>query len=231
MKAIILAAGMGKRLRPHTDKLPKCLIKIKGRPILERQIGILRDCGVKDILVVSGFKFKKVKDFCRSFRGVEVIRNPFYAYSNSVVSVWLSMNKWNGDLIFMNSDIILERKLLKRIVTNRADLAVLVKKGDRNGYRVRIENGRVRKMSMDIPDSLTFGVYAGITKIRAKRLGSFGAVLARWLEAGRLNDWYEDVVSEISGSGAGVKPILIDSFFWHEIDTPEELNHLRRRLK
>ncbi|MFH1508339.1 MAG: phosphocholine cytidylyltransferase family protein [Candidatus Omnitrophota bacterium] len=231
MKAIILAAGLGRRLRPYTKNLPKCLIEIKGKAMLERQINLLRSCGVKDILVVCGFQAKKVKLFCRRFKGVEVILNPLYAHSNSVISVWLSMSRWNGDLIFMNSDILLDKLLLERVIQDKSQISVLVKKGKKDGYRVRLDKGKVIKMAMDIPDKLTFGVYSGITKIRYNYLKIFGRILEKWLEQGRWNDWYEDVVSEMAGKGFGVKPVLINSLFWHEIDTPADLASLRRIIK
>jgi choline kinase len=231
MKAIILAAGMGRRLKPYTQNLPKCMVKVGGKALLERQIGLLNSCGIKDILIVCGFQAKKVKLFCRRFKGVEVIFNPFYAHSNSIISVWLSMSKWNGDLIFMNSDIILESALLKKIIKDKANLSVLVKQREKGGYRVRLNRGRIIKMAMDIPDKLTFGVYSGITKISYNYLKLFGRMLEKWLEQGRWNDWYEDVVSEMAGKGFGVKPILINSFFWHEIDTPEDLVSLKKITK
>lgn len=231
MKAIILAAGLGRRLRPYTNNLPKCLIKIKGKTILERQINLLMACGIRDILIVCGFQAEKVRLFCSKFKGVRVIFNPFYAHSNSVVSVWLSKDKWDEDLIFMNSDILLDKMLLKEMIQDKSSISILVKKGEKEGYRVRLNKEKVQKMAMNIPDKLTFGVYSGITKINRKSLDLFGSVLGKWLEQGRWNDWYEDVVSEMAGKGCGVKPILINSFFWHEIDTPEDLASLKRIIK
>lgn len=231
MKAIILAAGTGSRLRPYTQNLPKCLIKIKGRAILERQISLLRTCGVKDILVVCGFHAGKVKLFCKQFKGVEVIFNPFYASSNSVVSVWLSMVKWNSGLFFINSDILLDSFLLKKVMRDNAQISVLVKKGEKDGYRVRLKGQNVKEMGMGISEKFTFGAYAGITKINKSVLKPFASALDDWLESGHFDDWYEGVVSEMARKGFRVKPILTDSYFWHEIDTPQDLKQTRFLLK
>ena len=55
MKAIILAAGMGSRLKPLTDSMPKCMLEIAGKPLLHHQISTLRRAGVRNIIVVGGY--------------------------------------------------------------------------------------------------------------------------------------------------------------------------------
>ncbi|MFQ5903339.1 MAG: NTP transferase domain-containing protein, partial [Candidatus Binatia bacterium] len=82
MKAIILAAGNGERLRPYTEHTPKCLLDIGGRTILGLQIQSLRECGINEVVIVVGFKFEKVEEFLRTDhrfgREVRTLYNPFY---------------------------------------------------------------------------------------------------------------------------------------------------------
>ena len=71
MRAIVLAAGMGTRLLPLTRDRPKCLVELAGRPLLERQIAVLRRVGIDDISVVTGYRSDQVKP-----PGVRIIANP-----------------------------------------------------------------------------------------------------------------------------------------------------------
>ena len=77
MKAIILAAGMGTRLRPLTNEMPKALVKVNGKPMLERQIEFLHEKGIKDIIIVTGY-LKEKFDYLQGKYGVELIFNEKY---------------------------------------------------------------------------------------------------------------------------------------------------------
>ena len=70
MKAIILAAGEGKRLRPLTEDVPKCMVTLFGKSLLERQIEIFRQCGIDDISIVTGYCHDKI-----TFPNVQYFRN------------------------------------------------------------------------------------------------------------------------------------------------------------
>ena len=230
MQGIILAAGTGRRLLPHTKNTPKCLIKINGKSILDYQIGLFKECGLKDVIVICGFKAEKIRKHLKGEANIRLIYNPYYSQTNSVVSLWLAIDFLKGNLLIMNSDIITEKKLLNKIIGLKAEAAVLV---DRRmqGYRVRIKKGNISHMSMEIPQGSAFGTYAGVTKISGKRLGIFKNKLERWVGTGRINDWYEDAVVGMVRSGVKVKPVLTDDYLWCEIDTPGELKHAKALLK
>ena len=79
MKAIILAAGEGKRLKPYTDSRPKCMVPLAGRPLLHWQLDVLRSAGIKDIVIVGGYRAEALKA-C----GASVVTNPRYDSTNMV---------------------------------------------------------------------------------------------------------------------------------------------------
>ena len=94
MKAIILAAGRGKRLYPYTKYIPKCLLDIGGGvTILEHQINSIRACGIDEVVIVIGFGFEKVENFLRNYDGlglkIKTLYNPFYQTTNSLISLWM----------------------------------------------------------------------------------------------------------------------------------------------
>ncbi len=108
MKAIILAAGRGKRLYPYTKYIPKCLLDIGGVTILEHQINSIRDCGIDEVVIVIGFGFEKVENFLRTYDGlglkIRTLYNPFYQTTNSLISLWIARGEMDQDIVVMNGD-------------------------------------------------------------------------------------------------------------------------------
>ena len=93
MKAIILSAGQGKRLLPLTERAPKCMLPVRGRPLIGRQIDALLRCGVDDITVVVGFGAESVEAGLAERYGPRRIRtlyNPFFAITDNLVSCWVA---------------------------------------------------------------------------------------------------------------------------------------------
>ena len=83
MKAIILAAGEGRRLRPYTKNKPKCMVKINGVSLLDRQISIIKSLGIEEIIIIGGYKADNLKS-----RGSKLIINPRYHETNMVWSLF-----------------------------------------------------------------------------------------------------------------------------------------------
>ena len=86
MNAIILAAGMGTRLRPLTNDRPKCLVEVNGIPMVERQIQFLKEKGIDDITLISGYKAEAL-DFLKEKYGVDIVFNDRYDTCNNINSL------------------------------------------------------------------------------------------------------------------------------------------------
>lgn len=120
MKAIILAAGRGSRMKNLTDDGPKCLVEFHGRALLDWQLSSLRDAGVDQIAIVTGYKRELLID-----RGLEEFHNPRWAETNMVSSlecaqVWLH----DEPCIVSYSDIFFEPSAVQLLMARDADLAV-----------------------------------------------------------------------------------------------------------
>ena len=92
MKAIILAAGLGTRLRPMTDNTPKALIKVKDKPLVEYQIEFLKEKGIDEIIVVVGYLYEQF-DYLKEKYNVELVFNDKYAEYNNFYSLYLVKEK------------------------------------------------------------------------------------------------------------------------------------------
>lgn len=116
-KAIILAAGQGTRLRPLTDKIPKCMVSVNGKPMLEWQIEVLNECGIDDIIVVTGYKEHKITD-----PRVKKVLNKDYQSTNMVYSLMCAEEDFKGEVLVAYGDIIYSKKVLENVLYSNEDI-------------------------------------------------------------------------------------------------------------
>lgn len=123
MKAVILAAGQGSRLRPLTDDRPKCLVEVRGRSLLERSRAVLRRVGVDDILVVAGYRAAKIRDL-----GFPIVVNPDYATTNMVASLFCARAALAGDddVLVCYGDVLFEDRVIAALAASTAPAALAV---------------------------------------------------------------------------------------------------------
>lgn len=113
MRAIILAAGEGTRLRPYTLDRPKCLVELAGRPLLAWQLDALRQAGITDITVVTGYRSEQIAPF-----GLATRHNPNYACTNMVGSLMCAADLFDGrdDVLIAYADIVYEPRIVRALV-------------------------------------------------------------------------------------------------------------------
>ena len=118
MKAVILAAGMGKRLQKVSGGLQKSMIKIGENSIIHHQLESCMKVGIKDFVIVLGYKMEQLKahilEKIKSDQ-VKFIENPIYDTTNTLHSLWLTRDYLNDDFIYFNADVLFQSDLLKKI--------------------------------------------------------------------------------------------------------------------
>ena len=119
--AVILAAGQSQGLLPLTEELPKPMLDIKGKSILERQIEVLNACGVKDIAIVRGYKKEAIR-----IPNVRYYDNDDFASTSEVVSLFRAGKELGGPFVFLYGDILFERGHLEKLLKSPADVSILV---------------------------------------------------------------------------------------------------------
>jgi D,D-heptose 1,7-bisphosphate phosphatase len=127
MKTVILAGGMGERLRPLTDIVPKPMLEIGGKPILEHQIRLLKKYGITDIVICGYYLFDKIKDYFSD--GSEFGVNITYSYEKYPLGTGGAINKIknfiNSTFLVLYGDIMLEIDLLKLIMFHKKNNSLL----------------------------------------------------------------------------------------------------------
>lgn len=135
MRAIILAAGEGVRLRPHTIDRPKCLVPLAGRPLLTWQIGALGRAGIDDITVITGYRADMIVA-----SGVHTIHNPRFHDTNMVTSLMCARDLLDGsdDVLICYGDLVYESRVVRMLAESLAPIAITVDRQWRRLWELRM---------------------------------------------------------------------------------------------
>ena len=120
-KTLIVAAGLGSRLKNHTENLPKCMLDFGGKTLLQRQIQAYNDCGINNITVIRGYKKNKI-----NYKNLNYINNTDYENNNILNSIFYGEEVINGNIIIAYSDILFESSVVKRLLESDHDISVVV---------------------------------------------------------------------------------------------------------
>ena len=164
MKAVILAAGRSTRLLPLTKNTPQCLLKLGEKTILERQVEIIQEAGIKDVCVVIGHQADKIEEYCNK-KSLGYIFNPFYDVSGMALTLWIAKNELKDGAVCLYSDILFDSNIITGLLSERGDICLAVKKdGLRDeAEKVIVEEGVIKTVSKIITGNEN-GEFIGIAK-------------------------------------------------------------------
>jgi L-glutamine-phosphate cytidylyltransferase len=226
--AVILAAGPGSRLLPHTAYAPKCLTRIGGYPILQYQIAALRECGVANIVIVVGYLSHCVRQFVDS--GVSLVENPDFASTNSSYSLWLAREHMRNGYVHLNSDLLFEPAMLRTLLDAPEPNAVIVDpcvRPDSDMMKAHMDGRRILRMGKQLAD-------AGAEVVGPAKFGPAGVErLLRRLEAldraGERNRWAYGLFGELAQE-LELTGVEAPGCYWAEVDTLDDAADADRRI-
>jgi len=120
-KVIIIAAGLGSRMKGYTEKYPKCLLEFGDRTLLQRQIEAYNDAGISDISLVRGYKKETI-----NYEGITYYDNDDYENNNILNSLFYAEEAISGPVIISYSDILFESSVVKRLLESKHDISIVV---------------------------------------------------------------------------------------------------------
>jgi L-glutamine-phosphate cytidylyltransferase len=236
MKAVILAAGVGKRLGAVTGNRPKCLIEIGGRSLLLRYLDALLDVGVKTVVLVVGHRQELIRATVgEAYRGLAIryVVNEQYQ-RGSLCSLWLARAVFDDDLLIMDADVLCPASFMARLVNSLHPNALLIDETVRQNAEERmavIRDGRVvaltKKLSPQPHDLLGEGV--GFLKVTRRDSESLVAAMEPFVKKGDLDMEYEDTW-EAFFRAVPVGYEKIGGQPWIEIDFPEDIARAEREI-
>jgi choline kinase len=224
MRAIILAAGKGKRLDAIRGDDPKCLLDIGGVSLIERQIQALKAAGIDDITVVVGFGKEHVQTRCGD--QVRYVENEIHEQTNSLYSLWLARDRLQDGFIVLNADVLFHTQLLADLISAPHENALLISDqrltpmGDEE-MKVKLRDGVVIDISKQMDPAEADGENVGIVKF-----GPAGAALLieqmdALVAAGNLKEWAPRAFRAFALTQP-LHAISTRGLPWIEIDFPED---------
>lgn len=200
MTYIFLVAGKGSRLYPLTLATPKSLYKLdKNTTVLQRMVHIIEkyDAQAK-FVIVGGFLFENIKRELLGVPNIEYVFNPFYDVTNSIASLWFAKEYLNGEVVILNGDIVMEKKLIHDVVCrSTCEPVVLVDSSVKNNgdYNVQVLGDRVLVMSKNLDNY--FGEYAGVTKLDNESAHMLREEIEYMVSEGMYDQWYENALVQL----------------------------------
>lgn len=234
MKAIILASGIGKRLRPLTNNKPKSLVKINSKTILEYQLDTLSQLDVNRIVITTGPFEKQVKKFVKERYPnlkIEYVHNPKYNSTNYIYSLWLTTPLVDDDIILIHGDLIFNTDILKKVIDVSGNSVPVNKKVNppKKDFKAVIEKKRVIKIGVDFFGKNAFYCLP-LYKFLKKDFLIWMEEIEKEIANGNCNIYAEDAFNKISDQ-IKLKPVYVSDEFCQEIDTLEDLKVIKELMK
>ena len=240
MKAIILSAGQGSRLLPLTESVPKCCLKLDGKPLLQHQVESLAANGMDEIVVVTGFNHQVVEDVVGIIKipgvAVRTLYNPFYAVSDNLGTTWIARKEMRSPFLLVNGDTLFEASTLAQLLASERVYPITLavdRKGQYDDDDMKISadgeqlNRVGKKLDMDIVNGESIGmmVFSGagaeafVQKVECLMGSPDG-----------LTRWYLSAIDELAVAGM-VGIISIQGYDWCEVDDLADFAHAENAVR
>ena len=239
-KALIIAAGLGSRLKKHTENLPKCMLDFGGKTLLQRQLDSYKKNGIKDISLIRGYKKEKI-----NYKGIKYFENTDYKNNNILNSIFYAEKAINGNIIISYSDILFDSSVVERTLSSNHDISVIVDIDWRGYYVGRKDhpiseaenvifnsNNEVEKIGkINTENEEVHGEFIGMIKLSNRGTEIFKEHFHRlkkiyWNKPFQRAKTFQkayltDFIQELVDIGIKVHCVIIESG-WKEIDTVED---------
>lgn len=227
--ALLLAAGLGNRLHPLTQNMPKCLTVVNGVPILEQLVSCLDQHDFKRLVVVTGHFENCIQDFLGTQVGgitIDYVYSPLYATTNNIYSLWMAREIIREPFLLIESDLVFDVSLLDDMLYPDR-IAIARMQPWMNGSTVTVNRFQEVK-------AFWIGKAGPSDELMYKTVNIYSLSLSSWhqikerldqhISAGRVNDYYETVFEEMVADGSlSLQTVSFDGKPWYEIDTIEDL--------
>ena len=235
MIAVILAAGMARRLRPLTDTMPKCLLKIGDKSLLQRSVDSLISCGINEFVVVTGYRSRMITDFLKDNYTDKIfhfVDNDDYDTTNNIYSLWLAMPYVKGkDFLLLDSDILYDSKLLDKVMEEECS-ALCVNRHELGEEEMKVVvdgNNVITEISKTCCPQAAMGESVGVEKINADySLALYDELEIMETQENLVDIFYERAFERLIPKGYSFKVVDTTDIFSTEIDTVEDYEMIRK---
>jgi choline kinase len=242
MQALILAAGMGTRLSQYTKSVPKCMVPVNSKTMIESSVEALIDAGIKTLVIGLGYKGDVLKSFIeKTFPSerlngmkIEYAENPVYDKTNNIYSLYLAKDFFmRDDTILLESDLVYDKTIIKQLIENSAPNIAVVSHFESwmDGTCTLIDSENnitelVGKSHFNWKETDKYYKTVNIYKFSKEFINNYYLpFLESYQKVYGKNEYYETVLGVLSFLTPGLlKALPVSGDLWHEIDDPADLN-------
>lgn len=236
MRAVILVAGVSRRLYPLTEYRPKCLMDVGGQTIFDYQMGALLAHGINEVTLVVGYRREQIVQHAkRRYPQVEfsVCVNHHFFETNTAFSLWVAGEEFlDRDFVYLNGDVLFEPRLLARVLESphTAALAVEVKRCGEEEVKVIVDGeARIQQISKLLDPAASLGEFIGVARFDAPFTAYFFQALDKLKHAGERNVYFEAALDAIAAEHP-LHAVDVSEFPCIEIDFPEDYEAAKRSV-
>lgn len=232
MKAAILAAGIGSRLKKYAKKTPKTLLKVNNTPILHCILNSLSRLNITEAAIITGFEAAKIKKFAGNGRkwgiNLKYIHNSHYKTTNNIYSLYLAKDYLSGhEFLIINSDTFFHEDILFKLHSSAKKGIVLAvdteKELEEEGMKVLIEDDRIAGISKDIPLKEASGEYIGLARVDKRFSNIFFESIENVMKSKGAAVFYEEAFQNLIKNRHAIYYQSTEGLPWIEIDIPADL--------
>lgn len=234
MIAVILAAGLGKRLMPLTKDRPKTLLKLEETTLLEETVKKCLKNGINQFMVVYGYNGDKVLVECKDLEDrypvkIETVENHVYDKTNTSFSLYKAMEEMSStDFIVINGDNVFDEKIIEDLLktANTAIVVDNVKQLNEESFKIMVKNNIIEEMGKDIDIKGSSGEFIGISKVSEADYSTFKDILSKIVED-NPQQYYDLAFKDISRI-SNINFSYTNGLKWTEIDDMSDWETAKR---
>jgi len=226
-KAIILSAGRGRRMGNLTKKIPKCLLRLQNKTLIEILISKLRLNKIKDILIVTGYKSKKIKE--RLGKSVRYLKYPFFNTTNNLHTLLFSKKELNQSLLCLFSDVVVDKRIIKILSKAKGDICLAIDSKTRlkGTMRIQKKGNRILDVGSHIKPKYSNGNFIGFSKFSKKGCELIKKSLDSF-KYKNFNSYYTEAIRSLIRKNIKVNCIDVKNYYWSEIDTIKDYKKIQK---
>ena len=224
----MLSAGIGSRLMPETNNVPKALLKLNGKTILDIELENLTSSGIKDIIIVTGHKHAMMEQYIAEKHpdlNITLAKNEEFKTTNYIYSIWLTRELIDDDIILLHGDMVFKGDLLEKLLDSPSENAALINnviEPPEKDFKAIIDDGVIKKIGVDCFGENAF-LCAPIYKFSMHSFSRWLAEIEAFVVNGNVTCYAEDAFNNIADE-IKLSAVYYGNEFCMEIDTPEDLD-------
>ena len=237
MKALIFNSGIGKRMGELTAHCPKSMVHLyNDETIFERQIRLLQEAGIREVIITTGPYPEMLKDICSKpcYKNMHFVfpHNEIYDSSNYIYSMYKARDYLDDDILMMHGDLVFDRNLIPSLLKNREHNTCLINKYKplpEKDFKGRIVDNELREVGINIFDKDCYA-FQPLYKLSKEVIKAWLDKVIKFVENNNINVYAENAFNEVS-KGLGVRPVSYANHFIDEVDNKDDLARVNKEIE